>query len=306
LYTATGTLNMTDLAARLSESVSSRTVITGILFIFLGLAIKMGLFPFHGWLPDAYTYASDSATALIAPLMTKTAIYAFVRIFIIVLGYPLIHQLGVPKLLMALGAIAVMAGSIMAFIQPQFKRMLAYSSISHIGLIVLALGMNHPAAFVGAILHILNHAVMKASLFLTAAAAYERRAVRDILDFGKLRGFMPLTLAGFAVAALSMAGVPPFCGFFSKWYILVGAVQSGHPVMAGVIVFSSLLTALYFFKVIEKAFFQKGDGPKPVIAEAPVPLLLSGVFLSALILILGLVSPLLFSWGMRALVAGVT
>jgi len=300
LYAVTGTLNMSDMALRLAPVMESRTVFLGLVLILLGLAIKMGLFPFHGWLPDAYTYASDSAAALIAPIMTKVAIYSLIRIFFLVLGDSFIKAFSLSDILMWLGAVAVVAGSLMAFLQKDFKRMLAYSSISHIGLIVLALGLDQQLAFVGAILHIINHAVMKAALFLIAAAAYYQHKIHNIFDFSKMRGQMPYTGAAFVLAALSMIGIPPLCGFFSKWYILIGALQAGQPLMAFVIVASSLLTALYFFKVMEHGFFQKQKEEAP-ISEAPLPFVISTGCLALSLFILGIFAPKIVSWGMQTM-----
>jgi len=300
LYAATGTLNMGDLAARLPEVAASRTVLIGIILILIGLLIKIGLFPFHGWLPDAYTYASNSASALIAPLMTKVSIYAFVRIFFGVFGFFALRELHLSTILIALASIAVIAGAVMAFVQTQFKRMLAYSSISHIGLILLGFALDNPTAFMGSVLHILNHALMKAILFIIAAAAFDQYGVKDIYDFSRFRGKMPYTLAAFSVAALSMIGVPPLCGFFSKWYIVVGAFEAGQFWVAGLILFSSLLTALYFFRVIEQAFFQQ-HSPARKQEEAKPPMVVSAVLLSVTLFVMGWFAPSIFRWGITYL-----
>lgn len=305
LYSATGTLNMSDLAARLPVVLESRSVYLGFFLIFMGLAIKMGLFPFHSWLPDSYTYASDSATALIAPLMTKTAIYGFIRIFVIVLTPEILQSFGILKITGGLAAVAMIAGALMAFSQINFKRMLAYSSISHIGLIILGVSLGHPVALAGAIFHLVNHSVMKMGLFLISAAAFERHGVREIMDFGKLRGRMPFTMAAFFMIALSMTGIPPFGGFFSKWYILTGAVQSGNLIFAALIIFSSLLTALYFFKVIEQAFFQKAKKAETiVIEEASFPLVFSAGLSAVSLLVLGIFASPIFNWIMKAVLPG--
>lgn len=305
LYAATGTLNMTDMALRLQELGISRTVFLGVTLILIGLAIKMGLFPFHGWLPDAYTHASDSASALIAPLMTKVMIYSFIRIVLWVIGRNTLTTLGIGPILTVFGTLAIVAGSIMAFMQRRFKRLLAYSSISHIGLIMLAFGLGNKTALIGAFLHILNHACMKAALFLVAATAYHRHGIDDIFDFSKLRGKMPYTMAAFCVAALSMVGIPPLAGFFGKWYILVGSLQAGKPIFAVLVVLSSLLTALYFFKVIEQTFFHR-QKENVTVQEGPLALVISTGSLAIGLLILGYFAPAIFHWGFNLLVpAGV-
>lgn len=296
LYAATGTLNMRDMAEQLIPVMNTRTVLLGIFFIILGLIIKAGLFPFHGWLPDAYTYASDPATSLIAPLMTKTAIYAVIRILFWVVTIQTIYFTIFLKILLWLGAFALVIGSIWAFLQTDFKRMLAYSSISQIGLIFMAVGLQDKTALSGAILHILFHAVTKLTLFLIAAAAFYRHGVRNIFDFWKLRHKMPWTLGIFVLAALSLTGVPPLSGFFSKWYILVGALQAKQPLMAFLIAASSLLTALYFFKVIEQGFFVKSSKSEARVEEAPLPLLIILTLLALAIIVLGFCAPALYHW----------
>jgi len=300
LYAATGTLNMGDMAVILAEVGMNRTVFLGLFLIVIGLAIKMGLFPFHGWLPDAYTHASNSASALIAPLMTKVSIYAFIRIFLVVFTALPVAARYIANSICVLGAIAIVAGSIMAFIQPRLKRMLAYSSISHIGLIMLGFGLNQPEAMMGSILHILNHAIMKAGLFLIAAAAFHRHGIKDVLALSAIRGRMPFSLAALAICALSMIGIPPLAGFFSKWYILVGALRAGQPFYVGVILLSSLLTGLYFFRVLEQAFFQ-GDHGNQKVEEGPAMTVLASCALASSLFVLGYFGPTVVNWGIRVM-----
>jgi len=298
LYATTGTLNMEDTLRLIASPQESRTVFMALLLIALGLFIKMGLFPFHIWLPNAYAEAPDATSALIAPLMTKVAIYSFIRIFGWATSFGVAEPLHLPVILKTLGALAILAGSLMAFYQSNFKRMLAYSSVSHIGFLMLALGIQQQIAFIGLLLHLVFHAVMKTCLFLIAASAAHQHQVRSIADLQKLRGVMPWTLAFFCMAALSMIGIPPFCGFFGKWYILVGALQAQQMGAAILIVTSSLLSALYFFRLFEKIFFHTAKS-KPLVHEGPWPLVWSTGFLSVNLVLLGLFAPKIFQWGLE-------
>lgn len=287
LYLMTGTLNMADLAQRLPELASSRVLVVAVGFLVVGLGIKMGLFPLHGWLPDAYTYAPPAVTALIAPIATKAAAYALARILFSVLGAPqgLIQAPLMPVLAWA-GGVAIVAGGVLAIRQNDLRRLLAYSSVSQMGYIALGIGIANRPALIGAYLHILNHAMMKGCLFFAAGAAAARLGGSALADLRLMHRRMPLTTASMVVAALSMIGVPPAGGFFSKWYLLEGAIEGGHPVLAGVILGGGLLAAVYMFRVLEHACLTPREdghdtaGPAPERCEAPpgmlIPLLALG------------------------------
>jgi len=268
LYLMTGTLNMADLADRLPALASSRVLAVAVGFLVIGLGIKMGLFPLHGWLPDAYTYAPPAVTALIAPIATKAAAYALARILFSVLGvHRALTEVPLMTLLAWAGAVAIVAGGVLAIRQNDLRRLLAYSSVSQMGYIVLGIGLANRPALIGAYLHILNHAMMKGCLFFAAGAAAARLGGPALADLRWMHRRMPLTTACVIVAALSMIGVPPTGGFFSKWYLLVGAVEGGQPVLAGVILVGGLLAAVYMFRVLEHACLvrrEEGDhGPAP-------------------------------------------
>lgn len=296
LYLMTGTLNMADLAQRVPELASPRVLAVAVGFLVIGLGIKMGLFPLHGWLPDAYTHAPPAVAALIAPITTKAAAYALARILFSVLGAP--EGLGRFPLMTVLawaGGVAIVAGGVMAIRQTDLRRLLAYSSVSQMGYIVLGIGLANPAALAGAFLHILNHAMMKGCLFFAAGAAAARLGGPALTDLRGMHRRMPWTTACVVVAALSMIGVPPAGGFFSKWYLLVGAVQGGQPVLAGVILAGGLLAVVYMFRVLEHACLvprDEGDHaapePTPERREAPPGMLVPLLALALGILAVGI------------------
>lgn len=281
LYALTGTLNMADLAARVPEVAGSPLFAGGVAFVAIGLGIKMGLFPLHGWLPDAYTHAPGPVSALLAAVATKAAAYVLARVLLHVLRPA---ELPVAAALTWTGAAAVLAGGLMALRQRDGRRLLAYSSVSQMGYIALGLGLGNGPALVGAYLHVLNHAVMKGALFVAVGAA--ARAGRGVGLDAIGRG-MPVTAACAVMAALSMVGVPPAGGFFSKWYLLEGAVAAGRPVLVAVILAGSLLAAGYMYR-LTAAVWTGGARRAGGGAEAPAPVLGGLVVLAALIVALGL------------------
>ena len=252
LYVQTGSLNMADVTQILSHAPPNPIFWISLAMIVTGLGLKMALFPMHRWLPDAYTYASSTATALIAPLMTKISAYAIIRmVFFIYAGA---HPDAIRPVMEAvawLSCIGIVVGSVMAMPQQDFKRMLAYSSISQISLIGLGIGMATPLALVGALLHILNHALMKSCLFLAASGINLKNKQTRLSDLEGLGRRMPWTGAAITTAALAMVGIPPTVGFFSKWYLVLAAIENQQWIYVVVILFSSLLTAVYMFRVIE-------------------------------------------------------
>ncbi len=265
VFMITGSLNMADLRLILSNLESSPPLLVGLVLIATGIGLKMALFPMHSWLPDAYTHASSTATALIAPIGTKVAAYILIRIFFFVLDPDFASgEIPLTTVIGYLGAAGILWGSILAVAQTDLKRMLAYSSVGQIGYIALGIGLASPMGLIGAVLHTLNHAAMKGCLFLVSANFLSRLGHADIRRFDdSTRVRMPWTAAGFTVAALSMIGLPPFAGFFSKWYLILGSVEQSNWVFVIVILTSSLLTAVYFFRLIERIYLRSPSPPHP-------------------------------------------
>ena len=258
IYTMTGSLNMADVSIRLKDLYDSNVVHAAVIFFIVGLSIKIALFPLHTWLPNAYTHAPSTVSALIASLMSKVCIYIMIRIlFSIFTVQFFLHTVPVGEILSWIAAIAIILGSINAIAQTDIKRMLAYSSVSQIGYIVLGMGLANYDGLTGSLLHILNHAFMKGCLFLTVGAIIYKTGIRNIYDFKGLLWKMPVTMLAFTIASLSMVGIPPLCGFFSKWYLALGSIKSGKWIFALVILLSSLLNAAYFFRILERALFGK-------------------------------------------------
>lgn len=269
LYFSTGTLNMADMADLLPALARSRAVLAAAVFMVIGLGLKMALFPLHMWLPDAYTHSASAVTGLVAPIMTKVAAYALIRVLLTV--FPLSYVLHDVPILTTVGwmaAAGVIWGSVMAIAQKDLRRMLAYSSVSQVAYVGLGLALANPLALIGALLHIASHAITKACLFLVAGATRFRTGTTDISSLAGLGRTMPWTMAALAVAALSMIGIPPTSGFFAKWYLVLGSIETGSWMFVGVIVASSLLNAVYFFRVLEKAYLAPESGETASVRPA--------------------------------------
>jgi multicomponent Na+:H+ antiporter subunit D len=289
IFISTGTLNMADVAGQLAWNQGSVAVTAGLVLIVLGACLKMALFPMHAWLPDAYTWSSSTATALIAPIGTKVAAYILIRVFILTDFPPIV------EILKWFAAAGIIAGSILAISQTNIKRMLAYSSVANIGYIVLGIALANQLAFTGALLHILNHALMKAVLFLVAGGIFHKMGTLNIFALRGLPQKMPLTTVAFVIGVFSMVGIPPTGGFFSKVYLIFGAIEAEGWFFVAVILFSTLLNFVYFFRVIESAFFKPyqaksktddGDYENIRIDEMSIPMVtVSLLFCLAIILV---------------------
>lgn len=255
IYFATGTLNMADAQHLLVDTEFPRAAQTGAVFIFAGLGLKMALVPLHLWLPDAYTHAPSSVNTLIAPVMTKVGAYAMLRMFMSVFpdGY-LKDVVPVADALLILGLIGIVFGPVAAMAQRDIRRVLAYSSVGQLALIAVGLGIATPLAFVAALLHLMNHAVMKATLFVTAASIRMSTGLTQVDDFRGMGRRMPLTMAAFTMGAIAMVGIPPAAGFFSKWYMVQAGVDERIWVVPVIVLASSLLSAAYLFRVLERAY----------------------------------------------------
>ena len=298
LYVSTGSLNMADLFQILPDLYQSKVVLVAFAFFMVGVSLKMALFPLHVWLPDAYTYAPSAVSALLAPLMTKVGAYVMIRImFTVFEPYFSIELIPVAAVLGWMAAGAILFGAVMALAQTDLKRMLAYILVSEVGYIALGVGLANRAGLTGAILHILNDSFMMLALFLVVGAIMYRSGKREIPQLRYLHRRMPFTMAAFVIAALSVIGIPPTCGFFSKWYLILGAIDASQWVFVAVLLVSSLLNVILFFRVIEHAYLEPdeehaGGGSELAIAteEAPLSMLIPILIATAGIMVFGVLS----------------
>jgi multicomponent Na+:H+ antiporter subunit D len=225
-------------------------------------------------LPNAYTFAPAEVSAFLAATATKVSYYVLARFLFLIFGVGLaFDRLHFDRVLLPMAVVAMFVGSLVAIFQTDLKRLLAYSSLSQVGYMVLGLALANRSSVTGGIVHLFNHALMKSGLFLVLAAVLLRLGATRLEDVRGLGRQMPWTMAAFVVGGLSLIGVPLTAGFVSKWYLVQGALESGRPLVAALILISSLLAVVYVWRVVEEIYFQPAPEGRQV-AEAPLSLLL--------------------------------
>lgn len=274
MYQMTGTLNMADLASRLPDVLDTRTVLVAFVFLFVGVSIKLALFPLHQWLPNAYTQAPAAVSAFLAATATKVQYYLLVRIVFTIFGTGFVFGvLKLDKILLPLSILAMFSGSIAAVFQTDVKRVLAYSSVAQIGYMTLGLSFASETGLVGGLVHLFNHALMKGGLFLAVAClamAVDSPKLEDLRGLGRA---MPWSMGAFVVGGLAMIGVPGTVGFVSKWYLVKAALEQGRFAVAALIVLSSLLAIIYVWRIVEVGFFTERPEKARIVREAPIGML---------------------------------
>ncbi|MFC1703935.1 complex I subunit 5 family protein [Candidatus Omnitrophota bacterium] len=293
LYSHTSTLNMADMAVALTERPAGYLLaFVSVLFI-MGFGLKAALVPFHAWLPDAHPSAPAPISAMLSGVFIKTlGIYALARILFNVFGMSEMLS----SILMVLGVLSMIIGVFLAVGQWDLKRLLAYHSISQVGYIMLGLGLATPLGILGGLFHLLNHSVFKSLLFLNSGAIDYALNTRDLKKMGGLRQVMPTTANTSFVASMSIAGIPPFNGFWSKFIIIIACIQAGRPVFAVWAVIGSILTLASFMKVQKYAFFGTLRDELKNIKEVPLSMRLAMAVLALLCIFGGvLLAPVLKS-----------
>jgi multicomponent Na+:H+ antiporter subunit D len=291
------------------EAVYAQQPITlALMFALLvaGLGVKAALFPLHGWLPVAMVAPAPVSALLHAVAVVKAGAFGVVRVVYDVFGVDLLDrlELGLPLALWA--AVTILYGSLMALRQDDLKRRLAYSTVSQVSYIVLGVALLGPLATAGGLVHLVHQGLMKITLFLCAGNFSEVLSVKKVSQMAGIGQRMPWSMAAFSLAALGMVGLPPLVGFYSKWYLGLGALESSYPAFVLVLLASSLLNAAYFLPILYTAWFvaPRADVPRPSQSggETSWMLLLPPLATSLLVLGMGLLADAPFSplvWARR-------
>ncbi|ELZ36724.1 NADH/Ubiquinone/plastoquinone (complex I) [Halorubrum saccharovorum DSM 1137] len=264
-FLATGTLNMLDMQVQIVEQASyaDPLIRASYALIVAGLGLKIAVFPIHAWQPDAYQRAPDAVTTIVAALVSTASAYALIRVSYTVFTVDfLAANDAITTVMLIVAGASILAGSALAAMQSDLKRMFAYSSVAQFGMIVAAIALANETALLGGIVHLIGHGLLKFGLFLGVGLLALGYGGRELDDLASAARSAPYTAGAIAVLGLGLVGIPPSVGFLGKWYIGVGAVESsmgaGDPAGIGiavVIFVSTLFTLSYVARVIERFYF---------------------------------------------------
>jgi multicomponent Na+:H+ antiporter subunit D len=255
---------------------ASGTVIALLLGLYAFGIGKAALMPLHAWLPAAMVAPTPVSALLHAVAVVKAGVFAILKVIVYVFGIDVLAATEQAGWLAYAAGITVLLASLIALRQDNLKLRLAYSTVSQLSYVVLAAAVLTPISAIGAAMHIAAHAISKITLFFAAGSIYTAAHKTEISELNGIGRRMPWTMGAFAVAALSMIGVPPTAGFLGKWFMLTGAMQTGQWLAVAVIVLSTVLNAAYFLPIVVAAFFREPDGDGAhEHGEAPWPIVLA-------------------------------
>ncbi|MCL2631956.1 MAG: NADH-quinone oxidoreductase subunit L [Coriobacteriia bacterium] len=289
-----GSLQFADIQAALADAAAGDGAldlkISLVLFV-IGLCVKAGVAPFHGWLPDAHASAPSAVSVLLSGVVIKVAgAYLILRLA----NEVFVEQPAARLALMVLGAFSIAVGAFGAIAQHDMKRVLAFSSVSQMGYIVLAAGLGSTLALMGAVVHIVNHAMFKSLLFVNAAAVKEQTGTTELDELGGLTERMPMTGWTSVVGLLSAAGLPPTSGFWSKLLIIMALFMADRWVFAIIALGMSIVTLGYLLMLQRNVFFGKLHAGLEELREARKSLTITALALATLTSVVGLAFPVLF------------
>ncbi len=253
VYALTGSFELQDMKGR-----ALPLAVSGLLLV--GMLSKSATFPFQTWLPDAGVAPAPVTALLHAAVLVKIGVYVFARLFLATFTFDAALRTAVAVI--AAASALVSAGA--ALVDTDFKRIVAYSTVSQIGFIFLGLAMGTALGAAGALLYILAHGLAKAGLFLSAGIVEQNAGTRDITRLGGLMRTMPVTAVAFLLCAFSIMGLPPFGGFFSKYLVIASAVDQGEIAISAVFIGGALLTMLYLFRLFSRVFLGTAKGTAAV------------------------------------------
>jgi multicomponent Na+:H+ antiporter subunit D len=282
-YNVAGTLEFRPGGILPATALTAEPTLLFVVFaLFLFGFAKNAVMPLHSWLPAAMVAPTPVSALLHAVAVVKTGVFATLRVFLFVFGPEAMRDLGADRLALAVAAVTILGGALLALRQDNLKARLAFSTVSQLSYIILGAALLSASGILGGVAHLTIHAMSKITLFLCAGSIYVSTHKTEISQMAGLARRMPWTMAAFALASFSLVGLPPASGFVSKWYLALGSVEQGSVWLLSVLLASSLLTAAYLGPVVYTAYFEEAPdaGPQQEVREVPwlvVPLVFSAL-----------------------------
>ena len=271
IFIMTGSLNLYDVSIRLAEMELYRPLLASLAFITVGIALKIALFPLHAWLPNAYAFAPSVGTAFLASTATKVAIYLLIKYLYLVYGFDLVYSNKIfIFVVLTLSIFAMLGASLIAVFQSNLKKLFAYSSVAQIGYITLGIGIANYNGLIGSTVHIINHSIIKAAIFLAIGCLVFSTKIINVDQLAGLGKKMPIIAICITISTLSLIGIPGTVGFISKWYLVLGSLEKGLWVVVFALAVSSILALIYVGRIIELIWFHAPISG--LITEKKVPL----------------------------------
>ena len=269
-YNVAGTLEFRKGGILPVEQITAQPLLLYVIFaLFLFGFAKNALVPLHSWLPAAMVAPTPVSALLHAVAVVKTGVFSTLRVFLFIFGADAMREIGADQLALVVASVTILVGSLLALGQDNLKARLAFSTVSQLSYIILGAALLNQSGVLGGISHITNHAVSKITLFLCAGSIYVSTRKTKVSQLSGLARRMPWTMAAFAVASLSVVGIPGTSGFVSKWYLALGSVELHSFSLLGVLLVSSLLNAAYLGPVVYKAYFEKSPDSHQEVREVP-------------------------------------
>jgi multicomponent Na+:H+ antiporter subunit D len=257
--------------------------------LILGFGVKAAFMPMHEWLPSAMVAPTPVSALLHAVAVVKAGVFGCLKVILYVFGPELLHELNLWLVLAYFVSFTIIVSGMYALAQDNLKRRLAFSTINNLAIIIMGAAMLTPSGIKGAIFHMGGHGFMKITLFFVAGAIYVKTHKENISELDGIGRQMPLTMGAFAIGAMGIAGIPPVCGFISKWYMAMGTLEAHEVVFLFVLLISAMMDIAYFFPIIYNSFFKK---PKDNVIlrfnEAPMMMLVPLMITAIISIILGI------------------
>lgn len=284
LYSVTGTLNISDLALKVSHLQDSFALQSGLIFIVMGLLIKIALFPLNRWLVNAYSESPSFVTIFFSGTATKVMIYVLLRIYYsIFYASSLLIKPYLINLLLILALCGVVFGGMLAIVEKDVKKLLAYSSVAQIGYIILGISLNTKAGLTAAVIHIIGHSVVKSALFMVVGCISYEMGTTNIESLKK-----SCITPAFIILGMGLIGIPFTFGFVAKWYLLKSIIESNFWISLIIFILGSFLSVIYIGKIVEKMYLKTDQEIETT--KVPVTMLLCSWLMVILVVVFGVYS----------------